>query len=150
MAMSAARRRPTAPGRAHLHYGIVTLLVLCAVLSGDRSRAKSIEALKVSEIENPAGRNSLSPAVSTGPKGEFVLSWLESSGTKNAFRFATGNGRGWGITHTVVTRTNFDTYPEAPPVVQPLRSGVLLAVWAEKKEGGGKIGELPAFSGIQR
>jgi BNR repeat protein len=127
--------RPTNPLRKYLsRHSIAALLVVCVALSGDGSRAKSPSAVSFSEIKNPAGRDSLSPTVSAGPNGELVLSWLASPAPQMSLRYSVWQGQAWGPAQIVVRRPNFDTYAEAPSIVQPLQSGALLAIWAEKKK----------------
>jgi BNR repeat-like domain len=100
----------------------------------NESPARPTASATFSQIENPSGHNSLAPTVSAGPKGELVLSWLESSAAQLSLRYSVWQGRAWGPVQTVVKRDNFDTYAEAPSIVQPLQSGALLAIWAEKKK----------------
>jgi len=126
--------RTTSLKRRMLRHEIATLLVFCVILSGDRSRAKTSGTASFSEIKNPAGDDSFSPTVNAGLHGELVLSWLESPAPRMSLRYSVLQGRAWGPVQTVVQRPNFDTYAEAPSIVQPLQSGALLAIWAEKKK----------------
>ena len=129
-------RKSTMLKRAGLDTAIVTVLVLVVPtvnVVGHESNA-TIASFRFSQIENPAGRDSLAPTISAGLKGELVLSWLESSAPQMSLRYSVWQGRAWGPVQTVVQRANFDTYAEAPSIVQPLPSGALLAIWAEKKK----------------
>ena len=118
----------------------VVVLSMRMVLVGGETIAQPVAAVGFSQIENPAGRDSLAPTISAGPKGELILSWLESHAPQMWLRYSEWQGRGWGPVQTVVQRSNFDTYAEAPSIVQALQSGALLAVWAEKKKEGNKQG----------
>jgi hypothetical protein len=44
----------------------------------------------------------------------------------------------WGAVQTVLRRSDFDVYAEAPPSVLKLPNGSILAVWAQKRNGTGK------------
>jgi len=128
--------------RASAIVAVLALAVLTAsvIAVGGDSNALPVAAVGFSQIENPAGRGSLAPAVSVGPKGELVLSWIESPVPKMKLRYSVWQGRAWGAVQTVVQRSNFDPDAAAPSIVQPLSSGVLAAVWAEKKKEGDKDG----------
>jgi hypothetical protein len=127
--------------RASALVAVLALAVLTAsVIAAGVSDAKSIASVGFSQIDNPAGRDSLAPAVNAGLHGELVLSWLESPAPRMSLRYSVLQGRAWGPVQTVVQRPNFDTYAEAPSIVQPLQSGALLAIWAEKKKEGDKDG----------
>lgn len=119
---------------------MLAALTAPVIAVGNASNAEAISSVGFSKIENPAGHASLAPTVSAGPKGELVLSWLEPAAPKMALRYSIWQGRAWGPVQTVAQRSNFDTYAEAPAIVQPLSSGTLLSVWAEKKTEADKHG----------
>ena len=88
--MATSRVRASATSR-RLHLvrdGIAILTLLCVFLSGDRTHAKSIDALTLSKIKNPGGHDSLSPTVSARLDGDLVLSWFESPSPQMSLRYS--------------------------------------------------------------
>ena len=108
--------------------------IACLAFYGNAS--KPVE--RVREVPNPALAGSVSPSLSSTPGGEIILSWLEPANQGQALRLATWNGKTWSTAETVVRRSDFDVYAEAPPSVLKLANGTLLAVWAQKVKSGGK------------
>src|SRR5579871_2541521 len=74
----------------------VVVLSMRMVLVGGETIAQPVAAVGFSQIENPSGRDSLAPAISAGPKGELILSWLESHAPQMRLRYSEWQGRGWG------------------------------------------------------
>jgi hypothetical protein len=119
------------------------MLLITSCLSGLAiflawSHVRSSTVGSFSEISNPAAAGSRSPSLSATPKGNVILSWLEPSGAEQALRFSVRRKSVWGSVETVIRRSDFDGYAEAPPSVLALENGSILAVWAEKLNGTGK------------
>jgi hypothetical protein len=89
-------------------------------------------AARVTELRNPALPGSVSPSLSATPDGKIILSWLEPAASELALRFALWNGKIWSLPMTVVRRSDFDVYAEAPPSVLKLDDGTLVAIWGQK------------------
>ena len=100
--------------------------------------AGPLGAAPVQELANPAAPGSLTPNLTRSPGGRVVLSWLEPAQGGMALKFSVRETNAWTPPRTVVTRANFDKYPEAPPWVERLSDATMVAVWAEQLSGGGK------------
>ena len=92
----------------------------------------------VREIPNPAAHGSLAPGLSVTGEGTPILSWIESSGTSKALKFAAWNGQSWAKPGTVLVNGEIEADSASPPTVVKLPSGALVAVWSQVIKGKGK------------
>ena len=88
--------------------------------------------IAVTALPNPAAPGSVTPNESATPDGNVLLSWIEPVNDTMALRFAVRGAQSWSAPQTIVSRKNFDRYPEAPPWVFMLPDRSLLAVWSER------------------
>ncbi|MGC1418378.1 MAG: sialidase family protein [Candidatus Acidiferrum sp.] len=128
--------------RALLFYGIA----LTACLTWRSYTAASSK--QVRDLANPALPGSVAPSVSATPDGKVLLSWLEPADPDLILRFAIWDAKGWSAPETVVRRSDFDVYAEAPPSVLKLANGVLLSLWGQKIKTGGKWDGSYLFSSV--
>jgi hypothetical protein len=124
-------------GEAMLKRILLLSGVALVVSFGLRSRGAR-PAAQVSELHNPALPGSVAPSLSATQEGKVILSWLEPAESGQAFRFAIWDGKNWSATGTVVQRSDFDVYAEAPPALLSLGNGTLLSLWGQKIKTGGK------------
>jgi len=103
---------------------LCTILILCGCTRHDQ--------IVISPLSNPAAPGSITPNQTETPDGQVLLSWLEPDNEGLALRFAIRGSQQWTSPQTVVKRTNFDRYAEAPPWVLSLPDRSLLAVWSEQ------------------
>ncbi len=103
---------------------LCTILVLCGCSRHDQ--------IAIVPLSNPAAPGSITPNQTETPDGQVLLSWLEPDNEGLALRFATRDAQQWTAPQTVVKRTNFDKYAEAPPWVLSLPDHSLLALWSEQ------------------
>jgi BNR repeat-like domain len=121
-------------------------IALLACWTWRSDRAESVE--RVTELRNPASPGSVAPSVSETADGKALLSWLEPAETGLALRFAIWDAKEWSAPETVVRRSDFDVYAEAPPAVLRFPSGVLLSLWGQKIKTGGKWDGSYLFSNV--
>lgn len=103
---------------------------------------------RVVELHNPTTPGSVAPSLSATQDGKVILSWLEPTESGQAFRFAVWDGKNWSTPKTIVKRTDFDVYAEAPPAVLKLSNGTLLSLWGQKIKTGGKWDGSHLFSSV--
>lgn len=132
------------PRRILLLAGIA--LIVCVSMSWRSESAETIE--NVRPLSNPAPPGSMAPSLSATLDGKVILSWLEPADVGLALRFAIWDGNAWSLTGTVVQRSDFDVYAEAPPAVLKLANGTLLSIWGTKIKTGGKWGGSYLFSSV--
>lgn len=128
----------------------IALFLGIALIVGVGWRSSDPEALEdVRPLSNPALPGSVAPSLSATPDGKVILSWLEPADVGLlALRFAVRDGNAWSGSGTVVQRTDFDVYAEAPPAVLKLSNGTLLSVWGQKIKTGGKSHGSYLFSAV--
>jgi hypothetical protein len=102
----------------------------------------------VTELRNPALPGSVAPSVSSTADGKIVLSWLEPAVSEQAFRFSVWDGKNWSVPETIVRRSDFDVYAEAPPTVLRLGDGTLVSLWGQKIKTNGKWDGSHIFSSV--
>jgi len=121
-------------------------LILIASLGWRSDGSES--AVQVTELRNPASAGSVAPSLSATPGSQLILSWLEPAPSGLILRFALWDGKNWSTPETVVQRSDFDVYAEAPPTVLRLSTGTLLSLWGQKIPTRGKWDGSHMFSSV--
>jgi hypothetical protein len=92
----------------------------------------------VREMPTPAAKESGQPNLTTGPKGEVYLSWLERvEGKRFALRLATREGAGWSEPRTISEGDDWVVNWANFPSLAALPDGSLAAHWLTRAGGGG-------------
>ena len=112
--------------------------VLGSAAAASSSAAATLLLGAASDLPNPAARGSLAPNLTPAPGERSILSWLEPSDKGLALRFSIWDQHTWGGVGTVVRRSDFDKYAEAPATVLMLGDGSLIAVWGQEIPSSGK------------
>ena len=75
----------------------------------------------------------MAPELTVGGDGRAYLSWLETSGTGHALRFAVYDDSGWSVARTVAQGDNWLANWADFPSVTALGDGTLAAHWLQRK-----------------
>jgi len=111
--------------------------MLCALTActAEDNSMPNLPAIAVLDV--PAGRESTSPNLASGPDRSVVLSWIETDGPGSALRFSTLLGNEWGDPRTVSRGENwFVNWADFPSVV-PISENLWAAHWLVSQPAGG-------------
>jgi hypothetical protein len=111
---------------------MLCVLAACTADEGAVRETAGIELLNV-----PAGSESTSPRLATGPDGSVVLSWLETDGSGHALKYSTVDGSAWG-NPGIVSRGEhwFVNWADFPSVI-PISGNLWAAHWLVSQPEGG-------------
>jgi hypothetical protein len=123
----------------------IALLCLACIVAGCGNGPDSAEDhYAVRLLQTPAGLDSVSPNIATGPDGTVVLSWIEPTVDMYLLRFAIFDGQEWGEARTVTSGGDwFVNWADFPSVV-PISETLWAAHWLVRREAGGYAYDIHA------
>ena len=130
--MSARKTQRTDLYRVAL-MAVAALCFAAAYASGDNDATPKAA---IDPLPLAAAPGSAQPHLATGPSGQVVLSWQESSDEAARLRFSTLGSDGWSTPRTVASGDRwFVNWADFPSVV-PISDDVWAAHWLVKRSGG--------------
>jgi len=103
--------------------------MLCSLTACSTEETSVNDSPTVVVLNVPAGAESTSPNLASGPDGKVVLSWIETDGPGHALMFSTLADAGWGVADTVSRGDDwFVNWADFPSVV-PISAKLWAAHW---------------------
>lgn len=114
-------------------------LVLLAVVSSfvavttrNSAQAPSLAPFTIDSIASPTGPGSAEPNLTVAADGRVYMSWLQSSDSGSALRFAVHDGARWSAARTIAASRDFFVNWADFPSIEVLDSTHLAAHWLQR------------------